>query len=136
VRRCPALRDLVSGFWEEGGGGLELSIDASDEVLACLCRYMHTGLLVLPLRTARRLQLLRVASELGMTGLFSAAEEQVMGKLTLDNVAAVVAFSAEHGFDGLERAGRDFLSSGGKSAVNSIRLSAGMFTAYGGDVCY
>ena len=115
--RCPALRELISGFWDEGGGGLELSIGACDEVLAALCRYMHTGMLSLPLSTERQLELLRVASELGMQSLFEAASVALQQKLTLDSVHTVIAFCAENSFTELERACRSFLSSGGKRAT-------------------
>ncbi len=115
--RCPALRELISGFWDEGGGGLELSIGACDEVLAALCRYMHTGMLSLPLSTERQLELLRVASELGMQSLFEAACVALEQKLTLHSVHTVIAFCAENNFVELERAGRSFLSSGGKRAT-------------------
>lgn len=111
------LRDIIGAFWDEGGGGLELSIDASDEVLACLCRYMHTGLLCLPLRTSRQLQLLRVAMELGMESLFQSVSEALEQRLSMTNVAMVIAFCVENGFEDLERAGRAFLSSGGKHAA-------------------
>lgn len=115
--RCPALRELINGFWDEGGGGLELSIDACDEVLAALCRYMHTGMLALPIGVARQLELLRVASELGMHSLYRAASEALQQKLVLGSVHVVIAFCAEHGFADLERTARLFLSSGGKRAT-------------------
>lgn len=115
--RCPALRELISGFWDEGGGGLELSIGACDEVLAALCRYMHTSILSLPLSTERQLELLRVASELGMQSLFEAASVALQQKLTMDSVHTVIAFCAENNFVDLERTARSFLSSGGKRAT-------------------
>lgn len=115
--RCPALRELINGFWDEGGGGLELSIDACDEVLAALCRYMHTGLLALPIGVHRQLELLRVGSELGMHSLYRAAAEALQQKLTLQSAHVVVAFCAEQGFADLERTARIFISSGGKRAT-------------------
>lgn len=92
-------------------------------MLACLCRYLHSGLLCLPLRLSRRLQLLRVASELGMEGLFHLASQSVQTFLTLDNVAAVLSFTIEHGFHDLERVCRAFVSAGGKTA-NPFRLDS------------
>ena len=119
--RCPALRELITGFWDEGGGGLELSIDACDEVLACLCRYMHSGVLVLPVLLSRRLELLRVASELGMDALFGSVSEGLVLGLTMESVPTIVAFSSEHGFEDLEQSCRQFLSTGGTCPI-SIRL--------------
>lgn len=110
------MRELISGFWDEGGGGLELSIDACDEVLASLCRYMHTGLLVLPVRLHRQLELLRVSSELGMNSLYLSACEALLQKLTMDCVPAVISFCADHQFSDLERSCRTFLTSGGRRA--------------------
>lgn len=122
--RCPALREIINGFWDEGGGGLELSIDACDEVLASLCRYMHSSILALPIGLQRQLELLRVASELGMLSLYHAAGEALQQKLTLDSVHEVIAFCAEHEFSDLERLSRTFLSSGGKRAT-VIRYQTG-----------
>lgn len=115
--RCPALRELISGFWDEGGGGLELSINACDEVLASLCRYMHTGLLVLPMALPRQLELLRVSSELGMITLYLSASEALQQKLTMESVPSVISFCAQHAFTDLERACRTFLSTGGRRAT-------------------
>jgi hypothetical protein len=83
---------------------------------------MHTGLLALPLRTSRQLQLLRVAMELGMESLFQSAAEALEQRLSMTNVAMVIAFCVENGFEDLERASRAFLSSGGKSAAVAIRF--------------
>jgi hypothetical protein len=119
------LREVVSGFWEEGGGGLELSIDASDEVLACLCRYIHTSALYLPIRLSRQLELLRVASELGMASLYQCATGALLQKLTLDSVPKVIAFCTAFGFADLERSCRLFLNSGGKRSTVIRYQSAG-----------
>lgn len=47
--RCPALRNIITDFWietQDTGGGLELSLESHEPVLACICRYIHTGLLL------------------------------------------------------------------------------------------
>ena len=48
--RCPALRSILSDFWEEtnGSGGLELSLDASVATLQCISEYIHTNILIMP----------------------------------------------------------------------------------------
>jgi hypothetical protein len=58
-----------------------------------------------------------------MEGLFHLASQGVQTFLTLDNVAAVLSFTIEHGFHDLERACRAFVSGGGKTA-NPFRLDS------------
>lgn len=70
--RCPSLRAILADFWEEtdGSGGLELSLDASEAVLACVCEYVHTNILLMPpLLYPDQLDVIRVAQQLNMTGL-------------------------------------------------------------------
>jgi len=93
--RCPGMREVLSDFWDgykqsdrPPSGGLEVSVDASGEVLTLLVHYMHTGTVVpipsyLPVvetdytqhdtecssQAAVLLELCRVASELDMIHL-------------------------------------------------------------------
>ena len=78
--RCPSLRAILADFWEEtdGSGGLELSLDASEEVLACVCEYVHTNILLMPpLLYPDQLDVIRVAQQLNMSGLIHDAIEFV-----------------------------------------------------------
>jgi hypothetical protein len=40
--RCPGLRIIISDFWNQGGGTLELSIDASDETRQAALQWLLT----------------------------------------------------------------------------------------------
>lgn len=47
--RCPELRELINTFWdrdESGQGGLEIRLSVSGDVMASLCRYVHSGVYV------------------------------------------------------------------------------------------
>ncbi len=99
--RCPALRELIQDFWGQGGGSLELSIDASDEVVYCVCQYIHSGMVNLPIPQTYQLELLRVASELGMPQ-YQALLESAIGHLVNHvNVNEILEFSHSYGFEDL-----------------------------------
>ena len=94
--RCPAVRELILDFWMQGGDCLELSIDASAEVVAALCIYVHSGILSLPSDHDVQQELIQVASELGMLGLHRSANqwlsfeanEQMKNDDVVDNVTS------------------------------------------------
>ena len=121
--RCPALREIIQDFWQQGGGCLELSIDASDEVVASVCHYIHHGLLALPGLTKHQLELLRVSSELGMLGFQHSVEEAIEQLLVRDNVREIAHFSESFGFNGLVKACSNFMQTG--KVANHIRLQVG-----------
>eukprot|EP01038_Epipyxis_sp_PR26KG_P005561 gene5561-7683_t len=121
--RCPSLRDLISGFWDEGGGELELSIDSSSQVLSCICRYIYSGILHTPNRLKHQLELIRVSAELGMITLSNQAIEIIQIRLSNENVSKILSFSEEFAIVDLARACQSFISSGGKKTTANIRFA-------------
>ena len=84
---------------------------------ACLCRYMHTGALLLPPRLSRRLELLRVAAELGMLALYMQTCDDIQQQLCAEDALRVLAFSEAFGFSDLEKSCRAFLQTGKRGSV-------------------
>ena len=115
------MRDLISEFWSSGGGGLELSIEASDEVLACICRYIHTTSIMLPIQLSYQLELLRVANELQMNYLFNSTSEYLVIKLSSINALVIMDYCSKHGFSDLELKCRTYLNTGKKSCVANYK---------------
>jgi len=93
--RCPALRDLIQDFWAHGGESLELSIDATEEVVANVCHFIHSGLVVLPTSFANQCEMLRVSTQLQMVGMQVQLETSMMAKISLDNTIILLEF-CEH----------------------------------------
>lgn len=100
---------------------MELSIEASDEVLACICRYIHSTAIMLPIQLTNQLELLRVACELQMAYLFECVSEYLVLKLTAQNVHFVLDFCSKHSFNDLESKCRSYLSTGKRSCVVSYK---------------
>lgn len=123
IYRCPALREIIQDFWNQGGGCLELSIDATDEVVASVCHFVHFGLLSLPVLTSHQLELLRVSSELGMFSFQHTIEEAIEQLLTRENIEEIVQYCESFGFSTLLRACSTFLQTG--KVANHIRLQVG-----------
>lgn len=121
--RCPALRDLIGGFWEDGGGGLELSIRACDEVLSSLCRYIHTGMVLLPPSLDKRLQLLRVAAELEMSALYQAIRPALASVLNPQNLSGVLRFAEDNDLPDLQWLCDEF-SRSGRANIHEIRFGS------------
>ena len=66
------MRSILTDYWEEtnGSGGLELSLDASEDVLSCVCEYIHSNILIMPvLLYPDQLDLVRIGTQLSMTRL-------------------------------------------------------------------
>ncbi len=103
---------IIADFWEEGGGGLELSIRASDEVLAVLVKFVHSGSVSLPSSLELRLELLRVAEELEMRALAAAVLGAVQLDLTQDSAEIALEYSQQCGLKHLEDACVAFLRDG------------------------
>jgi hypothetical protein len=118
--RCPALHEIIQGFWEQGGGGLELSIDSTDQTVASVCHFIHTGMLRAPPQVEAQLELLRVSTQLGMQSLQKAVEYLIAMKLTKENVETVLSFSEELDYPALARSCRAYAKSGKKA--QTIRL--------------
>jgi hypothetical protein len=95
------MREIVENFWDGGGGGLDITVGASDEVLATICCYMHTGMVLFPRRIARQMELIRVSIELGVHSLYAVACEHLMRNLTRQAVPIVLAFADEYELDDL-----------------------------------
>lgn len=110
--RCPALHEIIQGFWEDGGGGLELTIDCCDQVVAAACSFIHTGLLRPPPHVERQLELLRVSSQLSMPSLQKAVEDVLAARLSSDNVDTVLAFAEDFGYPVLANCSRIFQQTG------------------------
>jgi WW domain len=91
--RCPGLRGILDEFWDAGGGGLELNIDASWDTLNSTCYYIHTSVLIPPVRFLYKLELVKVAMELEMPYLVSLAIENVEQHLTAEYIAVTMEFS-------------------------------------------
>jgi hypothetical protein len=109
--RCPALRDLVNDFWQQGGGShtaesagsvLELSIDASDEVVETICHYVHYGGLVLPSTLALQLETLKVASELGLIALQDQLENFLCQDICAENLDTLYHAAKENNYRRIE----------------------------------
>eukprot|EP00981_Chlorochromonas_danica_P000746 scaffold167_cov168-Ochromonas_danica.AAC.13 len=99
--RCPALHEIIQGFWEQGGGCLELTIDSSDQVVASVCHYIHSGLLRLPPTVTSQLELLRVSAQLGMDSLQKVVEDAITLRIKRETLPEVVSFCREHHFENL-----------------------------------
>lgn len=116
--RCPALRDLLHDFWQQGGGGitggvLELSIDASAAVVESICYYLHRGFLKIAPVLELQLEALRVASELGMQLMHFALEDHIVAtQLTLDTFDMIFDYAQSFTFDRLKAACVEFMNSG------------------------
>jgi hypothetical protein len=109
--RCPALRDLVNDFWQQGGGShtaemagsvLELSIDASDEVVETICHYVHYGGLILPPTLTLQLETLKVASELGLLALQDQLEHFLCQDINGDNLDVLYQAAQENHYRRIE----------------------------------
>lgn len=109
--RCPALRDLVNDFWQQGGGShtaetagsvLELSIDASDEVVETICHYVHYGGLILPPTLTLQLETLKVASELGLLALQDQLEHFLCQDINATNLDTLYQAARENRYRRIE----------------------------------
>lgn len=135
--RCPGMRGIIDEFWDAGGGGLQLSIDASSETLNSVCRYIHTGVLISPLRYLHKLELIKVAVELEMVTLANLAIENVIQNLTAEYVTITKQFSEALDLCELSETCQKFLSDGNISenrynldiCTNTHRRS--VFSGYG-----
>lgn len=99
--RCPALHEIIQGFWEQGGGCLELTIDSSDQVVASVCHFIHSGLLRLPPTVTSQLELLRVSAQLGMDSLQKVVEDAITLRIKRETLPEVLSFCREQHFDNL-----------------------------------
>lgn len=93
--RCPALRELIQDFWSHGGESLELSIDASEEVVANISHYIHTGLIILPFTFPIQCEMLRVSTQLQMLPMQLQVEDAMMANISVENAMILLEF-CEH----------------------------------------
>lgn len=101
------MRDLIQDFWEQGGGShtaeaagsvLELSIDASDEVIETVCHYVHYGGLFLPPTINLQLETLKVAVELGILSLQDQLEDFLGRHVDLNTVEEIATAAQNAGY--------------------------------------
>lgn len=115
--RCPTLREIIEQFWAEGGGGLELSIDASAETLSYVCKYLHEGTLYCSDSMHQLLEMARVSAELGMLGLHKMTIDSISARINRDNVHEIMGFGESHAYHELIRCCKNFLLTGRAVAV-------------------
>lgn len=101
----------MNDFWQQGGGShtaetagsvLELSIDASDEVVETICHYVHYGGLILPPTLQLQLETLKVASELGLLALQDQMEHFLRQDVCADNLDTLYQAAKENGYRHIE----------------------------------
>ena len=111
--RCPDLREVVTGFWDSGGGGIELRIECSSEVLCVVVTFIQSSIFQLPFRPEEvesLVELLAVSRDLGMSSLFHQAMLAIGGGLSLRNIDSLSRLAADNGLEQLGEICRRFRS--------------------------
>lgn len=119
-RSCPGIRNIIDEFWDAGGGGLELNIDASWETLNSCCMYIHSGVFLPPPNFYQKLELIKVAAELDMTRLRKLAIDSVMLELSQENFDVTFDFCQTFNIPELESACNAFKMSKSSMLATSI----------------
>jgi hypothetical protein len=122
----------VQDFWTQGGESLELSIDAGAEVVSALCQYTHSGILCLPIIVSQQVELIRVATELGMYALQRQVELEIGLRLSKETIQGVTELCRENQLTTLLTLCKEFESGRGvefKIRDNSDQSMASLSTA-------
>ena len=122
--RCPALRESLENYWSDEANDVEnndpllISVNASAEVLASLCKYLHTGLFLPPHDSRKKLELYAVASQLEMPHLASLVGDAIINCLSECDVDDTIEFCKDFNLNELERACRTFKVAAHKPTIH------------------
>jgi len=110
---CPELRGTIESLWAEGEGGeLELGTNTSQEALASVVKFIHSGVLIPPPSPNSRLELVKLAAELGSEPMLEAASNACLQHLTEETCGAALALARNMGLIEFEEALEIFLATG------------------------
>ena len=123
--RCPGLRATLEKLWEEGEGGeLELGTNTSAAALACTVHYLH-GNVFMPIPDFyASMELVKLALELGIQDLVTAASRAVTNALQPDTAQTVLTFARSFQLPELEEAAVRFLQ--GEPSLSAITFQSGV----------
>jgi hypothetical protein len=94
--RCPGVRSLIEDYWnQELSGTLEISIDTNEELLSCLCHYLHCGLPLFPNELLSKFQFWKIAKELQLESLGNLILSHLESILSTENLSDIIRFSEE-----------------------------------------
>ena len=131
--RCPALRESLENYWNDEANDVEnndeandvenndpllISVNASVDVLASLCKYLHTGIFLPPNDPNKKLELYAVASQLEMPHLASVVSDAIINCLSEDIVDETIEFCKDYSLNELERSCRTFKVAGHKPTIH------------------
>lgn len=118
--QCPELRETIEGLWEEAGGELELGTNTSEAALASAVKFLHTGILFPPPSHEERIDLLKLASELGANALVKEASDAILHQMSSADVDSALEISRSLGLGELERAVTTFRSTGKRPHISFV----------------
>lgn len=118
--QCSELRETIEGLWEEAGGELELGTNTSDAALASAVKFLHTGILFPPHTHESRIDLLKLASELGTKPMVKEACDAILQQMTAEDVESTLSVSRSLRLGELENGVNLFRISGQRPAISFI----------------
>jgi hypothetical protein len=87
---------LIEDYWnQELSGTLEISIDTNEELLSCLCHYLHCGLPLFPSELLAKFQFWKIAKELQLDSLGNLTLAHLESILSSNNLPEITRFSEE-----------------------------------------
>ena len=118
--QCPELRATIEGLWEETGGELELGTNTSEYALASAVKFLHTGILFPPPTHASRIDLLKLANELGAKSLVQEAANCILHLMSPADIDSTLEISTSLDLSDFEKDVRCFRATGKRPPINFI----------------